>query len=311
MRSMTTKRPLPRPVVKWVGGKRQLLPALLNRIPANFSRYIEPFFGGGALFFSLRRNGFLARPGSSILNDANADLMNMYDVIKFRAEDLLGHLRIFPFENYEIEYYMARTEYNCLRGSNPETSVARASLFLYLNHYGYNGLWRVNADGVYNVPYGRYQTGHAFWSEDSILAASVALHPSVLHCGDFSEFTPMIAQGDFLYLDPPYQPISKTSNFVGYTQQSFSRDDQDRVFSFFSEADRRGARVMLSNSDTPEIREMYESAGFIVETVSARRSVNSKSDGRAGVSEIIVRNYSLPHEPQSLKESQKLGYIYM
>lgn len=287
---------LPRPVVKWVGGKRQLLPALLTRIPANFSRYIEPFFGGGALFFSLRRNGFLARPGSSILNDANADLMNVYEVIKFRAEDLLGHLRAFPYQNDEIDYYSARAEYNCLRGGNSENSVARASLFLYLNHHGYNGMWRVNADGVYNVPYGRYQKDPVFWAEGSILSASVALHPSVLHCRDFSEFSPMIGQGDFVYLDPPYQPISKTSNFVGYTQQSFSKADQDRVFSFFSDADRRGARVMLSNSDTPEIREMYEGAGFVVETVSALRRVNSKSDGRAGVSEILVRNYSLPHE---------------
>lgn len=289
---MVVIRPnLPRPVVKWVGGKRQLLPALRSRLPVRFSRYIEPFFGGGALFFSLRRDGFLARPGSSILNDANADLMNVYEVIKSQVEDLLGHLRAFPYRNTEIDYYAARNEFSVLH-ANSANSVARASLFLYLNHHGYNGLWRVNAEGEYNVPYGRYQTDPVFWSEDSILSASVALRPSVLHCVDFSEFTPMIGQGDFVYLDPPYQPISKTSNFVGYTKQGFSASDQNRVFEFFSEAARRGACVLLSNSDTPEIREMYEGAGFIVENVPARRSVSSKSDDRAGVSEIIVRNYT-------------------
>jgi len=280
-----TKSSLPRPVVKWAGGKRQLLGELAERSPQDFENYFEPFFGGGALYLYLCRTG--AMRGKAFLNDANPELINVYRMIRDRTAELVDAVQQQELANTREAYLACRTRFNAIRGT--DACVERAALFLYLNHHGYNGLWRVNRKGEYNIPFGRYVKPPQFGEERVLKAMAAVLEPAVLSEGDFADVLPEISGGDFVYLDPPYLPVSETANFTSYTTGMFGIAEQERLLAMFREADRRGAQVMLSNSVAPKILEMY--AEFSVERVQVLRYINAKVSGRRGAEEIIVRNY--------------------
>ncbi|PLX41688.1 MAG: modification methylase [Deltaproteobacteria bacterium] len=274
----SVKGPVGAPFVKWAGGKRQLLDELLKRAPESYERYVEPFVGGGALFFALS-------PKSAILIDLNAELINLYRVVKEKPRELLEELS--RHRNEEEYYYAVRTLDRAAEFAEM-SEVERAGRFLYLNKTGYNGLWRVNSRGENNVPFGRYKNP-TIADPDKIKASSAALASSILICGDFSEVEHAARENDFLYLDPPYHPLSATSGFTGYSSGGFSAEDQIRLREMVLRLTKKGVKVMLSNSDTPFIQKLYN--GFNVDRVSATRTINCKGAKRGHVSEVIIRNY--------------------
>lgn len=264
----------PRPPVKWAGGKGQLLPQFEPLFPTSFGTYLEPFVGGGAVFFHLL-------PEKAILIDNNPELINFYLVVRDAPDALLSDLRK---HRNEAEYYYR------IRAADPAEMdpVSRASRFLYLNKTGYNGLWRVNRQGKYNVPFGRYRNPKIA-DEENIRAVSTALKRAEILLGDFSEVIRLANPGDFVYFDPPYHPVSKTADFTDYTSSSFTESDQRRLAEAFRILDQRGCLVMLSNSDMPFIRSLYE--GYDIQVVQAKRAINSRADGRGPVNELVIRNY--------------------
>jgi len=266
----------PKPPVKWAGGKGQLIPQFEPLLPKNAYRlYIEPFVGGGALFFHLL-------PSKVILIDNNKEIINFYLAVRDYLEQLIQDLK-----KHEItaEYYYR------VRALDAEilSPVERASRFLYLNKTAYNGLWRVNSSGKHNVPFGRYKNPRIV-NEQNLRLVSKALKQAELIHDDFSRVLECAAPGSFIYLDPPYQPLSETSSFTSYTQGSFDANDQRRLAAVFRELDGKGCIVMLSNSDTPFIREIY--SGYEVKVVQARRAINCRADKRGPINELVVRNYS-------------------
>ncbi|WP_165859218.1 MULTISPECIES: DNA adenine methylase [Desulfofundulus] len=270
------KEESPRPPVKWAGGKSQLIPQFEPLFPKReYSLYVEPFVGGGAVFFHLL-------PPRAVLIDSNDELINFYLVVRDDLEALLQDLR--RHENTAEYYYR-------IRALDPGqlTPVERASRFLYLNKTGYNGLWRVNSRGQHNVPFGRYKNPKIV-DEPNLRLVSVALKRAEIICGDFSRILDCTAPGAFVYLDPPYHPLSETANFTSYTPDAFGEDDQRRLAEVFRELDRRGCLVMLSNSDTPFIRELYKN--YDIQVVYAKRAINCRADKRGPIAELVIRNYS-------------------
>lgn len=275
----------PVPFVKWAGGKGLLAPRFLELFPPprRFRRYFEPFLGGGAVFLALR-------PRRAVLSDLNAELMNAWCVVRDDPEGLMAALDAHVYE---------REHYYRVRALDPEqlSPVERAARFVYLNKTCYNGLYRVNRDGRFNVPFGRYARSLRFYDRENLLAISRLLRRAELRCAPFEEATADAASGDFVYCDPPYDPLSKTSNFTSYTEDSFTREDQRRLASVVRELDRRGCFVAVSNSDTPEIRRLYK--GFHIETVAAPRFINCKGNGRAPVQELLILNFDPRREEGS------------
>ncbi|WP_072870631.1 DNA adenine methylase [Desulfofundulus thermosubterraneus] len=260
--------------LKWVGGKGQLIPQFEPFFPPKVREMAEPFFGGGAVFFHLQ-------PSWAFLVDSNEELINFYLVLRDRLEELLVDLR---YHKNSAEYYY------WIRSVDPATlnPVQRASRFLYLNKTGYNGLWRVNKKGQYNVPFGRYKYPKIV-DEEKLSKASAALKNAEIRCGDFSLVLEVARPGMFIYLDPPYYPLSETSNFTSYTAGQFHERDQLRLADLFRELDRRGCLVMLSNSDTQFVRKLY--VGYDIKIVYARRAINCRGDRRGAVTELVIRNY--------------------
>jgi DNA adenine methylase len=262
------------PFVKWVGGKRALLPELAARYPARFNRYFEPFLGGGAVFFHLQ-------PERAILADYNAELIETYTAVRDQVDALIRHLA--SHRNDEDYYY-------ALRAQDPATlePLERASRLIYLNRTCFNGLYRVNARGDFNVPFGKHKNP-TICNEPGLKAASLALQDTALHHRSYDKVLDEAQAGDFIYFDPPYHPRTTTSNFTNYTAGSFSEADQAALRDTFRVLADRGCKVMLSNSDTPLIRDLY--ADFHVEVVMAPRFVNRDASKRGPVSELVVRNY--------------------
>jgi DNA adenine methylase len=270
------------PVLKWAGGKRQLLPELTARLPVAFDAYHEPFVGGGALFFHLD-------PDAGTVNDRNARLARFYRVVRDHPEALVAENR--THEHSEDYYYDARDEFNALRTvAEPMTDqrVREASLLLYLNRTGFNGLYRENADGEFNVPVGRYADPD--WVQaDRVRAASAALDGTRVRDGDFDYVRDTADPGDLVYFDPPYQPVSATADFTEYSAEGFDRDDQRRLRDVAVALDARDVAVVLSNS--PPVADLYEPHdAFDVEYVAASRAINSDAEGRGDVAEIVVTN---------------------
>ena len=266
----------PRPPVKWAGGKGGLIPQFEALFPRErWDLYVEPFVGGGAVFFHLL-------PARAVLIDNNEELINFYLVVRDNLEALLHDLR--KHQNTADYYYR-------IRALNPQdlTPVERASRFLYLNKTGYNGLWRVNGKGQHNVPFGRYKNPKIV-DEPNLRLVSRALAQAEILLGDFSLVLEYAGPGAFVYLDPPYHPLSETARFTNYTKDGFDEDDQRRLAEVFRQLDRRGCLVMLSNSDTPFIRELY--AGYDIQVVYAKRAINCRGDGRGPIPELVIRNYS-------------------
>ncbi|MGQ9556475.1 MAG: DNA adenine methylase [Desulfurispora sp.] len=264
------------PPVKWAGGKRQLIPRMRHFFPreCQYNLYIEPFVGGGAVFFHLR-------PARAVLIDSNAELINFYRVVR---DELPALLADFTRHRFTKEYYYQIRDLPVEEMS----AVERASRFLYLNKTAYNGLWRVNRQGKFNVPYGRnspYRPQPAFFE-----TVRGVLQKAELICGDFSVVLEYArGEGTLVYLDPPYHPLSATARFTSYTADAFSEDDQRRLAEVYRVLDRQGCLLMLSNSDTPLIRELY--AGYHIHVLQARRNINCRVQDRGEISELLITNY--------------------
>lgn len=274
------KNKLVAPFLKWVGGKRQLMPELKSHIPKKVGRYFEPFLGGGALFFEIQ-------PEQGIVNDANPDLINVYQVIKDNVDELIEDLK--KHVNEEEYFYQIRG-LDRTEGFNKLSPIQKASRIIYLNKTCFNGLYRVNNAGEFNSPFGRYKNPNIV-NEVTLKAVNNYLNKTktVINNADYIEATSDAKRGNFVYLDPPYDPVSDSSNFTGYTQSGFNKDEQIRLKEFCEKMDRKGVKFMLSNSSTQFIKELY--SGFKIHTVEATRAINSDPLGRGKVEEVIVKNY--------------------
>jgi DNA adenine methylase len=241
-------------------------------------RHVEPFVGGGALFFS-------RRPRRALLTDINPSLVATYSAIRDDVGAVIGGLRRLASRHSKESYYQVRERYN--QGRRVSTSK-RAAMFIYLNKTCFNGLHRVNRKGAFNVPVGAYKNPRIL-NEDGLQAASQALQGADLRCASFDTLLENAKPGDFVYFDPPYEPVSQTASFTSYSRDGFSREDQTRLRDVYKALDRRGCKLMLSNSDVPFIRDLYRD--FEVDTVAAPRAINCDATKRGKVSEVVVRNY--------------------
>lgn len=270
----------PGPFVKWVGSKRVVAAQVIAQFPpmAEVERYVEPFVGGGSIFFAFRRAGW---GGVAVLGDANHDLMLTYAQVKAAPWRLVKALR--AHERFDSLKHFMR-----VRGEQCATAEARAARFIYLNKTCFNGLYRVNAAGQFNVP---YNAGHsAIVDEANIHACSAALASCLTTHGDTYAATVGDARaGDLIYLDPPYPPLSPTANFTGYTVGAFLHHEHEVLAADFRHWARAGARVVLSNADVPFVRKLYK--GFPIVEVESRRSVSSKASTRGKVGELVIRSW--------------------
>jgi DNA adenine methylase len=264
------------PVIKWVGGKTRLLHELLARMPEHFNRYYEPFAGGAALFFRLA-------PRRAVLADSNKDLVTLYTAIATDPQAVIRRLQHHRDAHDEDHYYAMRAKWNEDHASWPAPD--RAAAFIYLNKTCFNGLWRVNRAGAFNVPIGRY-TDPPICVPDAVRAASTVLARADLRCADYKTAIHDAKAGDFLYFDPPYDPVTPTANFTSYSADGFGPDDQRELAQTAKALVERGCRVMLSNSDTPFIRSLYR--GLRVERVKCPRAINSNAAKRGDVDELVI-----------------------
>lgn len=269
------------PVVKWVGGKRQLLPQILPLIPKRMTAYCEPFLGGGAVLFALQ-------PKRALVNDLNQDLITVYRVIKEDADALIEHLS--RHENTPEYFYRIRDLDRDKDAYAALSDVEKASRLLYLNKTCYNGLFRVNASGAFNSPYGHYRRPNIV-NEQTIRGVSRYFNACdiTFFSGDFASVLEQVPKGGFVYLDPPYDPVSDTASFTGYNRGGFGREEQLRLKECCDALTARGVKFLLSNSATPFIQELYGS--YRVSIVQARRAVNSVASRRGAIEEVLVRNY--------------------
>jgi DNA adenine methylase len=267
----------PQPFLKWAGGKRQLLDRIVPLMPKPIvGRYVEPFVGGGAVFFELVALDIVRH---ARLADRNEELVKTYIAIRDAVDDVLTELT--RHKNDETHFYEVRAlDPHALA---PARAAART---LYLNRVGYNGLYRVNSKGQFNVPFGRYANPKIV-DEARLRAASRALQRAEIVCEDFEVACADVTAGDVVYFDPPYVPLTKTANFTAYAKQSFGDAEHARLAGAFGRAVEAGAFALLSNSDTPRTRELYR--GWDVRTVSATRMINSKATARGEITEILVR----------------------
>lgn len=274
----------PKPFVKWVGGKRQLLKQFRDLglyPPEDFdpitNTYFEPFVGGGAVFFDLL-------PETAYLSDLNNELVVTYNVIKNDVENLIKSLKKHKLDK---EYFLN------IRAKNPEklSDLNTASRFIYLNRTCFNGMYRVNSKGGFNVPFGKY-TNPLICDENNLRKASKVLKNVEIKKQDYKEVLKKAKKGDFVYFDPPYYPVSKTASFTSYTSESFLDKEQIELRDTFVELHKRGCFVMLSNSDTPFINKIYsEPKGLRITKVQAGRAINSDASKRGKITEVLVTNY--------------------
>ncbi len=264
------------PIVKWVGGKTKLLGELLARMPERYGRYYEPFAGGAALFFRLA-------PRRAVLADSNPDLIGLYTVVRSDVNAVIRRLQAHRDQHDDAYYYEMRARWNDrdTSWSTPE----RAAAFIYLNKTCFNGLWRVNRAGAFNVPIGRY-TDPPICVPEALRAAQHVLSHAEIRRADYRTAVRDAKAGDFLYFDPPYDPVTTTANFTSYTADSFGPDEQRALADTARELVARGCQVMLSNSDTPFIRSLYK--GFRVDRVKCPRAINSNAAKRGDVDELII-----------------------
>ncbi len=274
MKKPTKPDPVALPFVKWAGGKRQLLPELRRHLPATFGRYFEPFVGGAALFFDLR-------PTSAVLGDMNARLVRTYRAVQGQVEDVIARLAV---TRYDSDYfYTARATDIDAAATDAEV----AAWFIYLNRAGFNGLYRVNSKGHFNVPFGRH--GNPTLCPAALLrACSAALQGVEVRHADFAEVVERAEAGDLVYFDPPYVPVSNTAYFTSYTKDAFGPDAQRRLRDVAVKLKQRGVHVLLSNSDAPFVRELYGTGAFTLHEVQATRGINSNAAARGPVGELII-----------------------
>ena len=262
-----------KPILKWAGGKSGLLSQLLPLFPKKFDRYFEPFFGGGAVFFAL---GFTRE---SCLNDLNPELIDLYETVRDQPMQLIKELDTLA-QKYSEEFYYQ------LREQNPKSKIARAARTIFLNKSGFNGLYRQNSKGGFNVPFGKREKCPALCDSENLLRASDSLQHAKLQSLDFEAVLDQAGSGDFVYCDPPYEPLSRTSSFNAYQGGGFSQCDQKRLKYACLRAQARGSHVIISNSSADFIKELYSDCD--VNSISARRAINSKGDGRGKVEEVAI-----------------------
>lgn len=272
-----------KPFLKWVGGKQQLLPQFEAFFPTCFERYIEPFVGGGAVFFHLWNTKRL--PKKSFLFDNNEELINVYRVVRDNVDALIELLALHEKRHNKKYYYQIR---GLDRKDIQLTDLERAARTIYLNRTCYNGLYRVNQKGQFNTPIGSYKNPRILY-QDVLKAANLALQGVTIEAVDFREIIHFAQAGDFFYFDPPYDPVSSTASFTSYTANGFNEQDQRDLAKIFKQLTARGCLCMLSNSYTPFILELYRE--FRIETVQAKRAVNSNANGRGNIPEVVVLNY--------------------
>ncbi len=266
-----------RPFLKWAGGKSRLVPAIGRHLPSRIKTYYEPFLGSGAVFFALANEGRFER---AALSDQNRELVDVYRALKKDVEGVISLLATYRYD--EGLYYE-------LRAVDPASLslTERAARTVFLNKTGYNGLYRVNRSGQFNVPFGRHKKPN-ICDEARLRAASRVLKRVKLGVADFEVACANAEPGDAVYFDPPYVPVSKTSNFTAYSAYDFGEQAHARLAECFGSLARRKVRAVLSNSDTPLTRQLY--SGWQTEKLSVRRSINSVADKRGGVSELLVHN---------------------
>jgi DNA adenine methylase len=284
-----------RPVLKWVGGKGQLLPELVKRVPADFGSYHEPFVGGGALFFELAAHGKIT---TAYLSDINPSLIDVYMALRDCVDEVI---KILKRHRHDEDYYYK------IRALQPEklSLSERAARVIYLNKTCYNGLYRENRAGEFNVPFGRYKNP-TICDEPNLRSVSCLLQSVSIERRHFSSILEVAQPDDFVYFDPPYHPASSTANFTAYDRNGFGEQDQIQLRDIFSELTQKGVRAMLSNSDTPFIRRLY--ANFLVSRVYATRAVNSKADSRGKVAEVIVCNFDEMEMTQRALLNKRFAY---
>ena len=271
----------PRPFLKWAGGKKQMLKQYNLFFPKEFKNYIEPFVGAGAVFFHFLDMDYLASNKHILLIDTNDELINCYQVIQEDSDRLISVLSSLKYSNDKDVFYKIRSE-------NPEDRFERAARTIYLNRTCFNGLYRVNSKGEFNVPFGKYKNPQICDSEN-LSAIHLALRGINIVCDDFAKCLDFAGENDFIYFDPPYQPLSKTSNFTSYTKNSFNEEQQFRLSRVFEKLDHKGCKIMMSNSDTALIRELYDK--FRIEVVYASRAISCKAEGRGKINELVIMNY--------------------
>lgn len=270
------------PVLKWAGGKTQLLDAILPLIPADIDRYYEPFVGGGAICFALQ-------PEKAVINDINPQLINLYRQIKLNAEQVIDCISELDSKKCDKEfYYSIRCRYN-KKIASQENDPEMAALMIWLNKHCFNGLYRVNKRGLFNVPYNNRVQGQ------SIVTAQFRQLSNYLNdndvkicCGDFELLAKQITTNDFVYIDSPYVPVSDTASFTDYAKTGFALAEHQRLAEMYRELDSRGVRMLLSNNDTPLVRELY--AGYTIESIAVKRMINRNAQKRFG-QEVLIRNY--------------------
>ncbi len=282
MFSQVSKSTFPRPFLKWAGGKSKLIQQYLPYFPSknNYKNYYEPFLGGGAIFFCIQ-------PETAILTDINAELITTYCCVKNHVEELISLLK-------EHEHQHAKdsvTYYYTVRANPGKTDLEKAARLIYLNKTCFNGLYRVNSQNKFNVPLGKYKNPN-ICPEDLLRAASAALSTSEIKQGDFEEVRNYAtSSNDFVFCDPPYHPISSTSYFTAYSQNSFNEKDQERLRDICAEMASRGVKVMVCNSDCELIRKIYQEINFKIYPIAAARSINSNTKKRGIIYEVLITSY--------------------
>jgi DNA adenine methylase len=267
----------PKPFVKWVGGKRQIVAELLKHVPSHLAghTYHEPFVGGGALFFAVR-------PERAVLSDNNERLIRTYCGVRDQVDDVIGLLRAYERKHGEEQFYRVRA-----RPIDGQSDADVAAWLIYLNKTAYNGLYRVNSRNIFNVPFGRY-VNPAICDEGNLRACAAALAGVTIRHEDFSFVAKRAKRGDFVYFDPPYVPLSATSYFTSYTAEGFGPSDQAKLRDVALQLKRKRVQVLLSNSGAGFVRELY-AKGFELQEVAALRNVNCRAEGRGPVKELLIR----------------------
>jgi DNA adenine methylase len=279
---MAKSNKLVAPFLKWVGGKRQLMPSIVELLPKNIKdlSYVEPFIGGGAVLFHLQ-------PKNAIVNDFNEELINVYNVIRNNLNELITDLK--KHEN-NAEYFYKIRSLDRTEHFKTLSPIERASRIIYLNKTCFNGLYRVNNAGEFNAPFGRYQNPNIV-NEPTLKAVNKYLNANniSIRSGDYVNALEGTNERTFVYLDPPYHPISESSNFTGYIQGGWDMFDQIRLRQFCDQLNERGIKFLLSNSSAPLIRDQYEN--YTITTVKANRAINSNGTDRGEIDEVLIRNY--------------------
>ena len=269
-----------RPFIKWAGGKGKLVPELLKRVPASYGVYREPFLGGGALFFALA-------PKRAVLSDINPSLYVAYRAVQAEVESVITFLKALEegHVKWGLDHYL---KIRALDEAKVSDGAELAARMIYLNKTCFNGLWRVNKKGKFNVPRGRFAFPPTICDEENLRACSVALQGADIVLGDFRETLSRARKKDFVYLDPPYVPMSKTANFTAYTKEGFGMEDQQDLATLAKFIVDRGAHVLLSNAGNSTVSNLYSKTMFKIEEVSMRRNINCVGEGRETVVEYLI-----------------------